>query len=457
MDAMANRLHRTAKLELDEGRAQSIEDAMARAGSYVLQIQVGPGIEQSATRQAILLTVLNAGRRAFLGGVRVLSEDDPILDVGWAQGLHLQEAISRYGGHGVRALAAEHPTVVVGSPTGSENGGLTIHPTWEGWSAGVVEDPDRRLAEDCEFALSGVAAGALAVSEAFQHVRENPVAGRREVGLSLWAPGADWRKPESFGGPCTYLPEKLWLLGLGHLGQAYCWSLGFLPYADRGQAMLLLQDFDLVVEANESTGLLIDPGVAGQTKARVIAARMERLGFQTRISERAFDSDTKRRHEEPALALAGFDDPSPRRELEGANFRLVVDAGLGAGVDHYHEIVLHTFPSGLEARSTFPSRSGGTADIGPSAYQGLIGRREEEGETAQEAMCGALEIAGRTVGAAFVGAVAGTLVVAEALRMLAGGPRYQVIDLSLRSPQHRIAVDNERPGAFVNPGFLKAA
>lgn len=34
---------------------------------------------------------------------------------------------------------------------------------------------------------------------------------------------------------------------------------------------------------------------------------------------------------------------------------------------------------------------------------------------------------------------------------------YQVIDLSLRSPEHLAAVENEQPGAFVNPGFLEAS
>jgi hypothetical protein len=242
---------------------------------------------------------------------------------------------------------------------------------------------------------------------------------------------------------------------LGHLGQAYCWSLGFLPYSDRSKATLFLQDFDLLVEANESTGLLVDAGKAGQMKTRVVAETMEALGFRTRISERAFDSATKRRKEEPALALGGFDDPAPRREMEGANFDLIVDAGLGAGVDHYHEIVLHSFPSGIEAQSAFPSRSHGTAEIEQPAYRKLIERREGAGESRAEAQCGVLQIAGRTVGAAFVGAAAGTLVVAEILRMLAGDPRFQVIDLSLRSPEHRTAVENEQSGAFVNPGFLE--
>lgn len=456
MGGEADYLHRTVKLEMDEGRAKSPEEALALAGGYVLQVQVGPGINQSATQQAMLLTILNTGRRAFLGGVRVRIEEDPVLDVAWAQGMRLHEAIARYGGTVVEEITVEHPTLVIGTPLQVPQGAITLYATWEGWSGGVVEESASRLPERSEFALAGVLAGALAVAEAFQHTRGSQVAGRRDTGLSLWRPELDWRDSDWFGPVCSFLPNKLWLLGLGHLGQAYCWSLGFLPYADRGEAMLYLQDFDVVVEANESTGLLVDDGVVGMTKARVVAARMESLGFHTRISERAFDSHTKRTAEEPALALAGFDDPAPRQELEGANFGLIVDAGLGAGVQHYHDIVIHSFPSGLQAKSAFPSRPSASRRMDQAAYQELIRRKEEAGQSKGEAECGVLEIAGRTVGAAFVGATAGTLAVAEALRALCQGPRYQVIDLSLRSPQYRAAVENESPGPFANTGFVEA-
>ena len=44
------------------------------------------------------------------------------------------------------------------------------------------------------------------------------------------------RGEAAYGDPCLYLPSRLWLLGLGHLGQAYAWA---------GSAVeLMLQDFD---------------------------------------------------------------------------------------------------------------------------------------------------------------------------------------------------------------------
>lgn len=456
MDVGVDDLHRTVKLEMDEGRAESPEEALHLAETYVLQVHVSAGLHLSATREAMLLTIVNCARRAFLGGVRVSIEDNPGLKTRWAHGGTLREAVSRYGGTAVTEATAEHPTLVVGSPTHPPEGAIKLYPTWNGWSGGVVEDPAERLVEDRDFPLAGVLAGALAVSETFQHIRGDPMAGRRSVGLSLWKPELPWTDVDSWGPECRYLPSRIWMLGLGHLGQAYGWSLGFLPYPDTSNVLVFLQDFDVVVDANESTGLLVDRALIGKTKARAVASRLEQLGFATRISERAFDSHTKRTADEPSLALAGFDDPAPRRLLEQANFDFIVDSGLGGGVEHYNEILLHAFPSGIQAASAFAAAPARGRRFDQQAYQEMIRRRMAAGESEGEARCGVLEIAGRTVGAAFVGATAGALVVAEALRMLNGGPGYQVIDLALRSPQYRLAVPNQRPRASVNPGFVRA-
>ncbi len=446
------------KLELDEDQVATVEEARALASGYVMQLVLGAGIETSAAYQAAALTVVNAGARAFLGGVRVRIGEDPTLNAGWAKGQRLSEAIARFGGTVVKETDDAIPTLVLGQPSDARVGsGVVLYPTWAGWSGGMVEDPSQKLAEQAEYPLSGVLAGALGVSELFQHIRGNQEAARRSVGLSLWRPDLDWRDPESVGPPISFLPSAAWILGLGHLGQAYCWCLGWLPFAKVEEVLIYLMDFDVIEEANASTGLLVDGGCIGETKVRAVSRCLESLGMRTRISERAFDSHTRRTAGEPSLALAGFDDPLPRRELEGANFELIVDAGLGASASHYNEIQLHAFPSGLRARDAFQSHAPQrTPHTDQAAYRDLVNRLAAAGQTIGEAECGVLEIAGRTAGAAFVGAVAGTLVLGEALRTLCRGPRYQVIDVSLRSPEHRIAVENEASGPFVNPGYTRA-
>ena len=322
--------------------------------SYVFQIDVGVGVGESETRQAMLLTAVNTAVRAFLGGVRVRLREHGRVGVSWVEGMDMATAIETYGGEIVESLDRDHPTFVVGDVMEQPVGSLILHGTWEGWSGGVVEETKDRLGESVEFPLAGMLAASLGVSEAFQNLRGNVVAGRRSTGLSLWEPRCDWREESAHGEACRYLPKRLWLIGLGHLGQAYAWALALLPYKDRSAVDLVLQDFDSIVKANGSTGMLSDDSLVGQKKTRVVSGRLEALGFNTNITERYFDSATRRSVNEPSVALVGVDDPAPRRHLEGAGFDLIVDAGLGGGPRNYLDILIHSFPSGMEAADAFP-------------------------------------------------------------------------------------------------------
>jgi hypothetical protein len=458
------RLHRTLKLELDDGRADTVEQAEEITGRYVVQIVVGEDVATSATRQTMLLTVVNAARRAFLGGVHVYGAGNEQTTIRWGYGLPLADAVTRYGGTIVETLTDDAPTIVIGRTAEQPKGSVVIFATWENWSGGVVDNADSGLSETTEFPLAGVLAGGFAVSEAFQHVRGYAPTGRRPAGLSLWRPDLPWRDPEAFGPRCHSLPTSYWLLGLGHLGQAYAWAIGTLPYSNDEPAHLMLQDYDIVAAANDSTGMLCTSDDRGKLKTRVVAARLEDVGFTTRMCERRFDANTRRSRQpaestlpaEPGIALVGFDDPAPRRPLEDADFDLVVDGGLGGGRQTYLDIDIHVFPSGLQARQTWPEQRPKRLpeSIDQPAYRELRERLAEEGAgSGEEIACGVLRIADQSIGAAFVGCIAATIVLAEPLRMFAGGKRHQVISLSLRSPHHLSAVENEAPGPPVNPGF----
>ena len=174
-------LHRTTKLELDEGRAQTVEDAETIASRYVLQIDVGKGITESLTRQAMLLTAVNTASRAFIGGVRVRLPENGPMAVPWAEGQDLATSVKAFGGDLVQSLEKEYPTIVVGDVAEHPSGSVVLFATWEGWSGAIVQDQESRLPERSEFPLAGVLAAALGVSEAFQHVREFALAGRRSV------------------------------------------------------------------------------------------------------------------------------------------------------------------------------------------------------------------------------------------------------------------------------------
>lgn len=451
-------LHRTLKLELDDGRAATFAEAERIAKRYVLGIDAGAAVARSETHQAALLTAVNAGARAFPGGVSVrLAEDAPAISP-WAEGDLLSAAVGRFGGAIAERLRPGAPTLLIGADAAAPETDIALYATWQGWVGGVTDDPRNRLPETDGFPLAGAFAGALGVSEAFQRARGHVSAGRRAAGLSLWRPDIDWRAEDARGPRCDYLPDRLWLVGLGHLGQAYSWMLGLLPYERSADVSIVLQDYDRVEEANRSTGMLSDAAAIGRRKTRVVAERLERLGFGTAVTERAFDGATRRAADEPGVALAGLDSPAPRRLLDAAGFGLVVDAGLGGRTHNYLDVLVHAFPSGIKATDAWPAAPPPPPlPVERPAYRELARQLAETTDrTDGEIECGVIDLAGRSVGAAFVGCAAAALVVSEVLRTLAGGPRYQVLGWTLRSPRALQAAANERASTPPNPGFVRA-
>lgn len=455
----ADDVHRTAKILFDTGEAATFDDALGMLQSFVLQVDVGPDLASDAAAQAALLTVVNAGARAFLGGMHVRLSANPVLSTGWGDGLPASEAVTRYGGQLADQLDADLPTLAIGA-TESSIGKPVLHLTWSGWVGGAVESRDCTLGEPMGNELAGVAAAALGVSEMFQHKTGNVLAGRRNTGLSLWRPDLHWTDPDAVGPGLAYLPAAVWLLGLGHLGQAYAWTIGLLPYALPRDVQVGLVDFDIVVRGNAATQLLVTPDDVGRRKTRVVAGELERRGLATRIVERAFDEhfhpiahgDSLRN--EPRVALAGFDDVLPRHQL-GQRFDRVVDAGLGDGPE-YLDMVVQAFPAAGDPSAVFASTRRPDARPFRPVYETEIERLVAEGEDETAARCGMVTVAGVTVGAAFVGALASTLVIADLLRPLhEGGMDFSVVSIDLRAPEARRAVPSDLP-EMVLPAFTTA-
>lgn len=440
-------LSRAVKMALDTGEVATVEAAHALFARYRLAVCVSPEAAASPAHQAALLTIVNTGRRAFLGGVHVAGDLSAPLRVPLpGLGDSLGEAVERLGGRAVAILPTDTPTVQLGGGGAASVREAPLQLTFAPWQGGVFPVGEgERLAEPAQAVLGAVLAGALAVAEAFQQVRGNPMAARRETGLSLWHPGASWR---AAAGPAAAVgPSRLWLIGLGHLGQAYLWVLGLLPYADPSAVELTLQDFDVLTAANDSTSVLTRLKLAGRRKTREMAAWAEARGFAVRMVERRFDGDVRLQPDDPRVALCGVDNLAARAALEDVGFDLVVEAGLGAGPQEYLAMRLHTFPATVSARRRWGGDPGAAAAPPPhvAAYADL--------EARGLARCGLIELASRTVGAPFVGVVAATLVIGEVVRRLAGGPALEVIDLTLRDLTSRQMVPGA-PSARFNPGFV---
>lgn len=454
---ISDHLSRTVKLAMDSGEAATAEEAQRIFEGYRLRVAVGSDISQSPTRQAALLTAVNVARRCFLGGVEVVGCPDAELLIPWRDCRTVADAIRDLKGELVEAseTANDLPLIVIGDAgTRLHADEFAVRATFDGWRGGVIPVDDReRLPEQQEFTPAGVLAGSLAVSEAFQFVRgRNRMAGRRRVGLSLWRPDASWlddgggREPD-----LEWLPAKLWLIGLGHLGQAYLWTLGFLPYDTPKEVSLVLQDYDTLAHSNDSTSPLTNEGLIGRKKARAMAEWCEGRGFQTRVYERRFAANLKVDDEEPRVALCGVDNEAARACLEDVGFTQIIEAGLGLGTEEYLAFQMHSFPSSRAARARWGGSSIGKSAgsvIELPAYRNLAGNGLDE--------CGLTQLAGRSVGACFVGTAVSTLVIAEVLRMCIGEQRYEVIDGSLRAVEHRTVVASNISTLPFNPGRTKA-
>lgn len=413
----ADSFHRVAKVLADSGEAESIEAAQATLSGFGVRVVLHEAAKHDVGLQVIAKTVINAAARTFLGNVCIdATEDIPLLAAGF-EGRSLGQFCA-WAGVVPTVPQSTWPEIHIGS-TGVEDARGTICVWADGWAYGL----GRHQRSDGHFAPACVAAGGLAVSEAFSLLRrDNPYAGRRDVALSLWAPGSEHpdRGPEH-----DAAAPSAWLVGLGHLGQAYAWTLGFMR--PLGGSTVVLQDVDTVTLSTLSTSVLSSAADVGRNKARVVARWLEARGYATAIVERRFDQHQRVAAAEPRTALFGVDNAAARRVVEGAGFDMVIDAGLGSGFKDFRAMRLRTFPGPSSAAQLWAAPDGGaSSSVSAPAYRTLLAQGADP--------CGVTTLATRAVGAPFVGCVAAGYVVAELLRRQIGGQGYAVVDLNLRDP-----------------------
>lgn len=410
-------LHRTAKYFMDNGRAASHEEAMGFLERFGLTICVGGDIATSPPHQGALLTLVNNARRTLLGGIEVADLPDCASLTRLAPDQPLIQAVRRLGGMPVSTIRENWPSALIGDAEPVASSAPCWRVTWDGWRGGVIPvRTGQRLGEHGGIGLAPALAAAVCAAEAFSyHAGDHPMAGRRAAGLSLWRPGRDWLAADHDEPALAYLPSRLWLIGLGNLGQAFAWLLALLPYRDPAEVQLMLQDFDRIAPSNDSTSLLSFLADIGRRKCRVVADWLDARGFETFVEERRFGPFTRRGDDEPGVALCGVDNALGRSVLEKAGFELIVEAGLGAGPQAFRSFSLHSFPASRSAAAIWSRQ----AALASESYedQPAYGALKAAGMDP----CGVAQLASRTVGVPFVGLVAGCLVVSELLRRLNGG------------------------------------
>lgn len=446
----ADKLHRLVKHALDSGAAASIAEAEALFAGYRLALHIGEDAARDRHHQAALLTAVALARRVFLGGVSVSPLLDTPLLAPLPFGATLADAVTALGGS-IAEAAAGTPVIEIGGTPSARRAPFHVRAVFAGWRGGIVPAPAEAPPVPAPvMALAPMLAVALAVNEAFLYVSGRAgIAGRRTVGLSLWDPtsASDWLADPGNEPALSLLPSRLWLIGLGHLGQAYLWALGLLPFARPQELSLVLQDIDIITPSTESTSILSDATLIDVKKTRAMAAWAERRGFTTAIHERLFDASFRRQDDEPAVALCGLDNGAGRQALDQVGFDFVVEAGLGRGHRDFRAIRLHTLPASRPASQIWRGAQADDQVEDRPAYKGMLTSGALD-------RCGVTLLAGKAVGAPFVGAVAATLAVSEVLRLLQGGAVHELIDLDLKAPEYRSAVPTAQDFNTLNPGYV---
>ncbi len=448
-------LHRLMKQALDDGSAKSIEDAKRLFEGYRLSVSIASEQANDPIGQMTLLTVVALASRVFLGGVQISGDLNVSLKANALVSGTLSEAVISLGGK-LASEAGNDPLIVIGGDQQPKRTGFSIRTAVSGWRAAICPlHANLELQPTRPMPLSASFSAALAVNEAYLHVNgAMPIAGLRTVGASLWQPGRleNWMADDRTEPDLQYLPSKLWLIGLGHLGQAYLWNLGLLPYATPSELSLVLQDVDTITESTHSTSVLTLPSMVGQMKTRSMANWAKARGFTVNLLERYFASDFKRQSHEPAIALCGLDNALGRQALDNVGFDMIVEAGLGRGYQDFRKLRLHVLPGTRSAKDIWQSTTAVEEPTLGDAYTKLVAAGKLD-------QCGATLLAGKAVGAPFVGMVASCFAVSEILRLLHGGEVSQLIDLDLVSLEHRQIVsrnDHQQVAQF-NSGYTAAA
>ncbi|MFA6286148.1 MAG: hypothetical protein WC661_02090 [Opitutaceae bacterium] len=442
----ANRL----AIGLAKSRRITYDAAEAILRSISLRIVLPATFANRAASQAAFLTAINTAQRAFLGGVQLEFPTMAPLRLNLSGGATLGDAVALTG-YEEKSIQRPTHSIFIGAPDASaQDDDVCAHA--DGWRAGVSDVgamADFLCGDGDDLALGGIMAGALAVHRCFVRATSLPALSLdAPLGLSLWNPKEDWRIP--IEQKLKALPTRFWLLGLGHLGQAFIWSLALLPFPEPRDVEFLLQDFDSIDESNKGSGLLCDARSIGRMKTRHCAEWLEKLNFKTKLTERKFGAEVRCEEDEPRIAFCGFDRAAPRRFLEKANFDLVIECGLGGSLADFDQIDINVFPS---TRHTAEKLWGATVDTSRPVDESLV--RLFGGE---DQACGALQIdvAGKSVSTSFVGAMASALVVAELLRTFNKGPRFDAVTFDARNPQQSDfmpAATAFRPSQLARMGF----
>ena len=433
-----NSFHRTALYPIHTGEAKNEKDALEFLSKLKFSIFVHPTEVLNPAIQVCLLTIVNVASRmnCEAQNVQVIGIKSKInLQMNYKGEQYLDEAIERLGGSCQTLFSSsDYPSILLGKASVPDNG-FAVRAVFSNWSAGIVPASEANPfnVQNYVMPLAPIFAASVAISQCFSHINdEGSAIGKRSVGLSLWNLDApDWLN-ELSGPKLEKLPSKIWFGGLGHLGQAYIWSLAQLPYqTNKDKCYSVLQDGSKIKKSTLSTSCLSELGDVGEYKNDICCSWLSDIGFQvTKYNEFLKAGDDICFGD--FLFLSGFDNYDARRAAAGFSPNMLIDGGLGARANDCRSMHINSLPSDRHFNSIWPHSESNFQGKTPEAITNL----EKEGLD----QCGVIELKNTAVSMPFVGLTAATLVLSEALRALHGGRQYDFVSLNLEEVGERKSI-----------------
>jgi molybdopterin/thiamine biosynthesis adenylyltransferase len=405
-------------------------------------------IIHSLTEQIAFITAVNIAKRVFRGGVNcILPEIVPNLLV--LKSDSFKDLVFQYGG----TLTTDAPDknevkLLFGVECYDEN---CLEVVAEGWRGGVnFYDQERVIFanKDNPVSLGPVAAASLACYFVFCKIFKLTDSDLFiNTGVSLWNinSGTEWYNDTKDGPRNINMPRKIWALGLGHLGQAYLWTVGLMLFSDPSQVLFLLQDDDTVENENIGSQVLCKDSNIGFPKTRACLKFLEDLNFKTRIVEKRFlpgNSEEEWIKKFPFL-LNGVDNAQTRRNINKNYHKLFLDGATNGNSALFDSFTLKNV-SYIEKGPDIIWPTSETDEV--VLHKNLYERYEKANK------CGILTNIGVSV--PFVGLFGATFVIAELLRSLNQGTIYSIVSFRMSDLS---SIDAIEKGVYDDKELLRFA
>ena len=415
---------RITKALTDGAHVSSFEEAEARLDSVHVAVILDAKQMNTYAGQAATLTALATAKKSF-GRVALVVDGDATLLSTLPLGTTLRQAA-----HALGAQIEKHvPQGTTHSICIGHEHGIcwTVHCWWDRWLAGT-RATDSKGSGDGRIALAGVFSAALAIRQVFACILANRTLRPQDATVDLWEP---WTSADpGLTGPTKFdVPDSLWFLGLGHLGQGFIWNLCLLGVS-RGSAVV--QDDQTIGAENEATSLLVIPNDISSKKTRVAARWLESCGWQTDIIERRHHGDIAVGQDDPPYLLCGLDRLQPRLTMAERGFEYMIDAGLGHGAHDFEGIQIRTIAKGQSIDGLWDETALTQHGTPPTQLM------ENDAYAALESRigsCGIVSFAEASTAVPFVGAASGALVITQAIRLASLQPSTLFLHMELGAPE----------------------